>query len=85
MSKETFEEYWGLNNSGQYGRTLRVMAKSVWNHQQEKIQDLEAKLAKAVEYNKTFLGYALADRYQWDGDFLVEVGKQIKALEEIGD
>ena len=55
---------------------------SIIAEQQKKIDALEKKLAEAVEYNITFLGYALADRYQWNNDFLTEVGRHIKSLEE---
>ena len=48
----------------------------------DKIDALEKNLAKVLGYNKILLGYALADRCQWDNDFLTEVGRHIKSLEE---
>jgi hypothetical protein len=49
---EIFEEYWGQNTTGQYGRIERVIAKNAWvtceKSQQKKIDELEKKLAEAV-------------------------------------
>ena len=61
----------------------KAMAGIRLNEKQKKIDELEKKLAEAIEYNKTFLGYALADRYQWDNDFLIEVGRHIKSLKAV--
>lgn len=85
MNEKIFEEYIEgiMTTFPDMNQSHRRVMQKVGYHQQKKIQELEEKLEKAVEYNKTFLGYALADRYQWDNDFLVEVGKHIKTLEAI--
>lgn len=86
--EESFEEYWGQNTTGQYGRIERVIAKQAWNHQRDKYEAIIAERDTEIKWfneilsgNSKKLGKLLAEKdkeiarikkAKSCGDFLLE-------------